>query len=344
MSKPSRTIKKLHFEDLSPSRFEDLSLNLIYPLNKWRVLNHYGASGNDDGIDIYAEDELENGIRRTWFIQCKRYKKVSYSNLKKALDKALKKNEPKVPDIFLIIVSCSVTKKSQENFENYASLKGVKNPIIWSRSNLETKLYNNRKDLLFTYFEIDLLDKMKKREELIQRNIELKKRMIDDFKKEEFDQSIDYNIKPYKKFEYKDLIIHSIDDSYYPELEEEPGDISGWFKVEFYDFYFNGIEVILNVTYAIRNKEAYWALLPYKEEVDEDKFTKFKVIILGQIPYKNIVDYDLIGDKYYRYPHIYCNFAEQGEPYENYSFALYEKENFIIFPDHKVKIEDLKYA
>ena len=342
MNKYTKTINKLHFEDLSPIRFEDLTLNLVYPLNKWRVINHYGASGNDDGIDIYAEDELENGSRRIWFIQCKRYKKLSYGGLKEALDSALEKNNPIIPDIFLVVAPCKVSKTSLDKFNTYAQKKGVKNPLVWSKSILESKLYYNRKDLLFTYFGIDLLNEMKKREKTIQRNILLKKRMDSDFRKKNLDMSIDYYIEPYKKYKYRDLIIHSIDDSFYPESNDKQGEISGWFKVEFFDFYFNGIEVMLSLQSAIKNKQGNWTVIPHGYEFDQSKFEKFGVVLIGQIPFKNIIDYDLIGDEYYRCPHIYCNFAEQGEPYENFTYVLQNKKDFIFLPEKRLPLKDLE--
>lgn len=59
--KTTRTNGRLHFEDLDPMRFEDLALSMVYRLNRWEVIHHFGRSGNDDGIDIQAVEELENG-------------------------------------------------------------------------------------------------------------------------------------------------------------------------------------------------------------------------------------------------------------------------------------------
>lgn len=57
-------------------------------------------------------------------------------------------------------------------------------------------------------------------------------------------------------------------------------------------------------------------MIEYNQKVDEEKYNKIKVLRLLLIPYRNIVDFDTIGDEYYPQPHIYCRFADGGEPYE----------------------------
>ncbi len=119
---PIRTLGKLHFEDLSPSRFEDLCLAMVYRLSRWSEIYHYGRKGNDDGIDIHAVEELENGNRRVWFIQCKRYMKITRSNLKTVVDEIIDR-EKVSPDILLLIVSCDVTKTNIEYLKVYSNSK-----------------------------------------------------------------------------------------------------------------------------------------------------------------------------------------------------------------------------
>ncbi len=43
---------------------------------------------------------------------------------------------------------------------------------------------------------------------------------------------------------------------------------------------------------------------------------------IGRIPFSMIVDYDIEGDEYYPYPHIYCNFGYNGRPYESYIYRV----------------------
>lgn len=66
-AKPSETTNRIHFTDLDPTRFEDFCLALIYPLHPWLDIRHYGRQGGDAGVDIYAKEQLENGVD-TWVI------------------------------------------------------------------------------------------------------------------------------------------------------------------------------------------------------------------------------------------------------------------------------------
>lgn len=110
-----------------------------------------------------------------------------------------------------------------------------------------------------------------------------------------------------------EVIIHSDQDRLYPEFEEGPG-ISGWFKVETWGMYHDGIQVILALRYAVLSEDKSWSVVPNDRERELDQ--KLKVYMIGRIPYRNIVGYDLSGDEYYREPHIYCRFSDNGQPYE----------------------------
>src|SRR4051794_2625005 len=124
MTKPTRTTNPLHFEDLDPKRFEDLSFQMVYRLaTRWDAFNHYGAAGDDDGIDIHAVETLDDGQKRTWHIQCKRYQKINASDLKSIVDKILKA-EKVPPDVLLVTLACNPSKKAIEAFTQYANSKG----------------------------------------------------------------------------------------------------------------------------------------------------------------------------------------------------------------------------
>ena len=76
MPQPTKTINRLHFSDLDPLRFEDLCLNLVYRINTWKEINHFGRKGSDDGVDVFA---IEKENQKKWSIQCKRYASISKS-------------------------------------------------------------------------------------------------------------------------------------------------------------------------------------------------------------------------------------------------------------------------
>jgi hypothetical protein len=136
---------------------------------------------------------------------------------------------------------------------------------------------------------------------------------------------------PYEKFQYSRIIVRSLDDSDYPKVCDSSG-ISSWFRVELYDFYHNGIKVILGVDYAIINNKGEWRPIDYYESFDDCLFNRIKVWILGYIPYRFINAYDLEGDEYYNEPHFYCAFANNGEPFEAIHYRTVGGEGGYDFP------------
>lgn len=41
---------------------------------------------------------------------------------------------------------------------------------------------------------------------------------------------------------------------------------------------------------------------------------------LGCIPFESIIAYDVDGDEYYNYPHLYCDFINGTDPYEEIQY------------------------
>jgi hypothetical protein len=53
---------------------------------------------------------------------------------------------------------------------------------------------------------------------------------------------------------------------------------------------------------------------------------------------RNIRHYDLRGDEYYNEPHLYCEFADNGEPYESRGYALLAKNyDWPLNPERQLK-------
>jgi len=316
--KPTRTTNRLHFEDLEPSRFEDLCLAMVYRMNRWVEINHYGRSGSDEGIDIHAVEELEDGKRKAWFIQCKRWKKITKKELKDVADKAAQGH---IPGVLLLVIACDIVKRNVEYFKAYANGKGIPTANIWTASILETKLYSEYHDLLFAYAGVSLTGEKRERVATIGRNIRLKQRMRKDFIKP-IDDIHEVLKRPYKKFEHEEAIIHSINDTIYPGIDEDSVGISSWFKVAPYNFYHNGLEVILSQREAIFDEGGNWDIIGYEEPDRKGNYTKRYVWVIGRIPYENMIEYDLEGDEYYGIPHIYCDFKNNGEPYEEIVYSI----------------------
>jgi len=150
----------------------------------------------------------------------------------------------------------------------------------------------------------------------------------------------------YRKFAESEFIVHRLDDTAYPKSDDSPG-ISGWFKLEVFDFYFNGIEGILDIEYALVSEfTKSWSTLPEDraKEPFPTGFWPIKVFKTGRIPWRNIRHYDLGGDEYYPFPHLYCLYADNGMPYEGFEYyQMPESESYLFSlpSDGRVELERL---
>ena len=54
----------------------------------------------------------------------------------------------------------------------------------------------------------------------------------------------------------------------------------------------------------------------FYDYIDENKYKVTIAYLLGSIPFRNIIEFDVDGDNYYSGIHLYCYFADQGQPYE----------------------------
>ena len=71
------------------------------------------------------------------------------------------------------------------------------------------------------------------------------------------------------------------------------------------------------------DNEGHWRILSPGEPLPRDgRWRQTNLWQLGRIPYRNIRAYDLKGDEYYNFPHMYCAFADNGEPYEAVRYAI----------------------
>lgn len=139
-----------------------------------------------------------------------------------------------------------------------------------------------------------------------------------------------------KKFAHSEVIVHRIDDTSYPEHDKEGRGISGWFKLEILDFYHGGLHGILDIECVLLDSASRgWSVLSHDQEQlpFAARFRVAKSFKTGKIPWRNILHYDMEGDEYYPQPHIYCEYADAGMPYEGYSFFLlgdgYEHELYL---------------
>ncbi len=323
MTRPTRTINRLHFSDLDPLRFEDLCLNLVTRLDKWKEINHFGRKGSDSGVDIFAIKK-ENEIDQIWFIQCKRYLTITKSDLTEIVDKVLV--NPSLPYKLLVIVSCDVSRTLFQHLKDYSKENGISEAELWTASTLEAKLYKDYEDLLFVYFGLRIENKVKFNVARVKHSLRMEKRvtkeLIDHKYIKEKNNFKEFLYNPSARFISSKVYIRSVDDTTYPNCEETPsGQISPWFRTFFYDTYHNGIEFWLDPNFGttvIMDTDYNWEpVTDYDDKRKENpKYKTIRAKTIGRIPYYNIVDFKTNGDEYTSEPHLFCKFENDGMPYE----------------------------
>jgi hypothetical protein len=330
---PTRTTNKIHFTDLDPIRFEDLCMNIIQRIKNWAELRHYGRKGNDNGIDIWATDENSE----IWYFQCKRYSTINASDILEIISKVIEEN--KVPPTNLVLfTACDVSKTHHELFIEEAKKNGIFKSKIWTASVIESELYSNFHDLLFTYFGINIPKEKQNSAAKIKHGLRMKKKIEKDFIRKDID--IEYITKhvlfePHCRFNVGEIIVRNIENDIYPEDDKINTGISSWFKSEIYNLYHNGIEIHLFHHYdVIRDKDGYWDLI--QDETDERRahYEVIRVNMVGRISYSNIIEYDFDGDNYYPMPHLYCKFNIDSMPYEGFEYYTYGDSKKGYYPLH----------
>jgi hypothetical protein len=299
---PTKTINRIHFNDLDPYRFEDLCRQLIFPLKPWTQISHFGRAGSELGVDIRGE-YYDEGVKKIWDVQCKRYKAITIKQLKDIIIDYLKNNK-NVPDCYVLILGCVLSRTNYEKITQFAKEEGLAEILIWDSSYLETILYGRHPDLLFAYFEISINHRNLINVAKIEHRLKLK-------------QQVETLLLPYYDNPQirKKVIIHNINYDTYPIADDRPG-ISSWFWLEYFRPYFKGISFYMQVVdIKIDLHLKKWSLCEKDVELPEN-FIKISAYRIGNIPYDNIIDFDVMGDEYYSFPHFYCEFNNLGEPYE----------------------------
>jgi hypothetical protein len=181
-----------------------------------------------------------------------------------------------------------------------------------------------------------------KAEKQVKRDLKLRDKMHKDFLKSiEERRLLKPPQRPYSKFAHSEAIIRDVDDKLYPEIDSTRRP-SGWFKVELYDFYHNGLLVIVWLSRGVIDKKGRWAIIEHKALFDTTQFQEIKIWHLGKIPWRNIRLYDLDGDEYYNMPHIWCTFANGQGPYEGIQFALLgENHDWPLDDKKRIRQEDV---
>jgi len=115
----------------------------------------------------------------------------------------------------------------------------------------------------------------------------------------------------------KDVIVRHVDRvDNYPDVDDKDEGISPWFRVGLIDTYERGIVLCLRLG-GLKECQGGYRFVDYVNEEKSD----ITAMLLADVPYDSIEAVNMEGDKYYNYPHIYCYFDFNGEPYERKWFA-----------------------
>lgn len=151
--------------------------------------------------------------------------------------------------------------------------------------------------------------------------------------------------EPYIAFRHHNVLIRSVDDTTWPNVEEsKPGEMSSWFKGEFWSFYDNGIELIGMGGYAIEDEAGNWDVLDWRGDKRENnlKYKKIGYQRFLRIPFQFIVDYEMETDPYNGCPSIYVKYAKNGMPYEEILYGQqgnHEMKRFTWYFDNEKRVK-----
>lgn len=296
--------------------------SLVFPSASWLTLRRSARRRPPNVPEFVGREDAGNGIQRTWWVKVDHGKDAGADSLMQAVAILLNSAE-RLPDVLLLITTADVSHGAMESLQIAGMQRGVRHVSVWARSDLEKRLYSERPDLLFAYFGVSSFKRWHLKVRGIRHRVQLKQRMTRDFLKAAVARPRS-RAQPFDKFKHAKLILRSIDDDTYPQSEARLGVARGWLEVSTYDFYHDGIEVILSsVDIAVADDET-WSTVPVGYALDSDRYKVIRAFEVARIPFEHIVEYDLIGDEFYRQPHLFCLFAANGLPFAEYRYYAVE--------------------
>jgi len=154
----------------------------------------------------------------------------------------------------------------------------------------------------------------------LKRNLSLKKKLqknlLFNLDQKHWERAI---YEPWLRFNYRQLLIRSVDDRAFPDYEEgEDWVMSSWIKAEPWDFYDHGLEIWFGGGYVLFDKEGNWDFVNRDgdKRLANSDYTKLTYHHYARIPYDFMVELDMDLDDYYALPSLYVEYAKDGMPYE----------------------------
>ena len=316
MPNPTVTTNRLHFEDLEPRRFEELGYQLLHRLYKWVRLDHTGVCGNDGGIDMYGI--TKDGVH--CYCQVKRYQKLSQVDLRGIYaaiidnNKAIESNSK-----FILICACDLSKQVLDVAYDEGTKNGFKSVEIFSRTKLESLLYNGHRTLLRTFFgsasNTRESNATKIRRQVRAKNQVLKKLIRKDLNKFSIETLA---ANPGIQFITDEFMLLSALSSLAVERYGENVTFGKAWPIEAKE---EGIVLSLpffqRIIFNTRNNT--W----YISEKDNQNLNEYEYVLLSQgiglLPYAQIVEIEENGDSYFNCPIIHCKAEELVDAFSKIS-------------------------
>jgi hypothetical protein len=299
--------------------FENLICDMFNEMHSTISFKRFGKNGHaQKGIDIIS---LEKEV----IIQCKAkdltrkaimLKKELFSDIDQTINSILIE-KLKIEFSSLYIVT---TFSEHTDFDEYCTtIKQDRNLdfnlIFWGWETIQRKLAMLPNTLFSHYPNFNF--SQPSTEKIVVSKLEMKRRIERDFA-----DWLNYSFK--NRTRNSEMIIHSIDDTKYPEHEKNKEGRYQWFRAEIESKSHKGIEFVTGIEYIYVDKDFSWIdSLPN----DSNDYTKVKAAKISIVAYEDIVEYDLRGDEHYMFPHFFCKFRHNGTPFiEEYYKPLDNKE------------------
>jgi hypothetical protein len=143
MTKPTRTVGPVHFEDFDGHQFERLVFAYHLRTDIWQSLEWYGQTGSDLGRDIWGTRENGESV----CIQCANRRKVVATKAKQDMDKVVKSCNG-VPHAFVLVSSTDVSAAIRDKIKDHAQALGIVRCEIWSGKEFDERLRAKDESLL----------------------------------------------------------------------------------------------------------------------------------------------------------------------------------------------------
>lgn len=330
----SKTTNPLHFEDLEPHRFEDLTRQLIYDLKEWSALEATGRAGGDEGYDTRAiervtvelgDEETETEYTdRIWLVQCKREKSVTPKKIGRYIDECLSEKQEKIYGV-IFVAPCNLSKKTRDTFYEKIREYKISECYLWGNGELEDLLFHPKNDhLLFAYFNFSLKIRQRTSKTKIRSKLSTKKKALKVFHGHEnaLIRDPDDTIYPYKDRiddfdENRPWVVHRVTGHYYDGIKVETKRHFAYLSEDGVSFDFaDAIDDSLQRedvwTEQMENYDERGKIHKFWSELPEGTAGWFSIESL--IPYDRILAIDEDGDEWFSGPHVYVSFDERHEP------------------------------